>query len=64
MKTPREYSMVPMAPSATRARSDSCSRNSSARVLIRDYPKGGIDRRQDPSIDDGSQPAGGAAIGV
>ena len=33
MKTPREYSMVPMAPSATRTRRDNWSRNSWARWL-------------------------------
>ena len=32
INTPREYNMVPIAPSATMARRASCSRNSSARV--------------------------------
>ncbi len=31
MKTPLEYKTVPMAPSATIARRESCSRNSNAR---------------------------------
>src|SRR5262245_21986579 len=34
MNTPREYSMVPIAPSATITRRDNCSRNSWARVLV------------------------------
>src|SRR5450631_2731308 len=34
INTPREYSMVPMAPSATMARRASWSRNSSARVVL------------------------------
>src|SRR3954451_18207610 len=40
MKTPREYSMVPMAPSATNTRRDSCSRNSLARLLLIDVLMG------------------------